>query len=137
MFPFLRTYKPVLKEAQTTPLYEPIRRLLQQWLFAKHIQGLLESQNRSLFLAAQEKDRLLAERPKPCRGTLLNRHASLGAQIVELKERIPRVALLARSMHKASQEARLALPKLQSTLTTLQAEKDVLNASLQDMGAWG
>lgn len=58
-FPFLRTYKPLLKKARGTPFYEDIRKLLQEYLFQKHLRRLLDGQNERLYKAAKERDLLL------------------------------------------------------------------------------
>lgn len=64
-WPFLRTYKPMLKRAWNLPNYLDVRQLIQQWMWAKRIQALLERQNQALFRAASERDRLLFERRFP------------------------------------------------------------------------
>lgn len=56
-FPFLRTYKPMLKRARGTPSYEDIRLLLRLWLHCKHIRRLLDSQNERLYLATRGLDK--------------------------------------------------------------------------------
>ena len=61
-FPFLRTYKPMLKRARGTPSYQDVRQLLQLWLHCKRIQRLLDRQNQSLYEAARERDRLQGEK---------------------------------------------------------------------------
>lgn len=63
MFPFLRTYKPMLKAARGTPHYAAIRQLLQQWLWAKRMVRLLHHQNAALYKAARERDALLMRKP--------------------------------------------------------------------------
>ena len=71
-FPFLRTFKPVLKRARavrdTAPdIYEDVRLLLSLWLHQKRIRRLLDHQNASLLAASQERDRLLHDFPHMCR----------------------------------------------------------------------
>lgn len=61
MFTLLRTYKPILKAARGTPLYAGVRELAQNWLWTRHITQLLHSQNAKLYLAAKERDRLIAQ----------------------------------------------------------------------------
>jgi hypothetical protein len=60
-FPFLRTWKPVLKRARGTEFYPEIRRLLQLWLHCKRITRILEGQNQKLYKAARDRDRMLSE----------------------------------------------------------------------------
>lgn len=58
MFPFLRTFKPMLKRARGTPSYQDVRRLLQLWLYCRHMTQLLDWQNTRLYQVAQERDLL-------------------------------------------------------------------------------
>lgn len=64
MFPFLRTYKPMLKRARQcgTREYGDVRRLLKQWLYCQHMVRLLHQQNARLYQAAMERDSLLWEK---------------------------------------------------------------------------
>lgn len=62
MFPFLRTYKPMLKRARGTPCYRDVRQLLKQWLYCQHMVRLLGQQNARLYQAAGERDLLLWEK---------------------------------------------------------------------------
>jgi len=64
LFPFLRTFKPLLKAAQRTPFYADIRQLLKLWLHGQHMTRLFESQSRRLYTVARERDMLLWKRPK-------------------------------------------------------------------------
>lgn len=58
-FPFLRTWKPLLKRARGTAFYADIRELLKLWLFAKRLRRLLDGQNERLYKVAKERDALL------------------------------------------------------------------------------
>jgi hypothetical protein len=58
-FPFLRTYKPMLKRARGTASYQDVRALLKLWLHCRHITSLLQRQNDSLYQAARERDNLV------------------------------------------------------------------------------
>jgi hypothetical protein len=62
MFPFLRTYKPMLKRAWGTPSYQDVRQLLKQWQHCQHITQLLQHQNTRLYQAAHDRDQLLWEK---------------------------------------------------------------------------
>jgi hypothetical protein len=64
MFPFLRTFKPMLKRARGkdaahAPSYQDVRRLLQLWMYCRHMVALLDRQNTRLYQAAQERDMLI------------------------------------------------------------------------------
>ena len=60
-FPFLRTYKPLLKRARGTASYADVRQLLQQWMWARRIERLFHGQNERLLKAARSRDALLGE----------------------------------------------------------------------------
>jgi hypothetical protein len=60
-FPFLRTFKPMLKRAKGTPCEQDVRKLLELWLHAKRLRRLLDHQNETLLHVSQERDWLLAE----------------------------------------------------------------------------
>lgn len=64
MFPFLRTFKPMLKRARGTPHYADIRLLLQLWLHAKHMQRILDGQNIRLYNVARAHAKLTKETSK-------------------------------------------------------------------------
>ena len=64
MFPFLRTFKPMLKRARGTPFYADIRLLLRLWLHGQHMTRLFEGQSRRLYAVARERDLMLWERRK-------------------------------------------------------------------------
>jgi hypothetical protein len=61
-FPFLRTYKPMLKRARGTTSYQDVRQLLKLWLHCRHITTILDQQNVRLYQAAHERDCLLSHR---------------------------------------------------------------------------
>lgn len=51
----------MLKRARGTASYKDVRQLLQLWLHGQHMTRLVEAQNRRLYEAARERDRLIAE----------------------------------------------------------------------------
>ena len=59
-FPFLRTFKPMLKRAWGTASYQDMRLLLQLWLHCKRTRQLLEGQSERLCHAAGARDVMLA-----------------------------------------------------------------------------
>lgn len=63
-FPFLRTFKPMLKRARGTASYEDVRQLLKLWLHCRRLRSLLDNQNRLLYVAARQVSRDQACRNK-------------------------------------------------------------------------
>ncbi len=61
-FPFLRTYKPMLKRARGTPSYQDVRQLIKLWMHCQHMTQLLHRQNTNLYQASRDRDLLLWEK---------------------------------------------------------------------------
>jgi hypothetical protein len=58
----LLRYKPLLKSTKGTPMYALVRELMREVMFRKHLQRLLDYQNKGLYQAAKLRDLLLWKR---------------------------------------------------------------------------